>query len=334
MTSKERVLSVIRGEKPDRVPVFPLLMHWAARRAGLTYRQFATDGLALAQAQVSIFHNYSVDAITACSDAFRVSADLGTEMVFPEQTPPFAATPLIASRSDLNKLGRPDPTKGRMGDRVTAVKEIAKAVGEQCLVLGWVEMPFAECCSLCGVTNFMTMLYDDPALAHDLLRAATELSVDFALAQLEAGAPMIGAGDAAASLVSPALYREFALPYEKIVCDRIHERGGLVKMHICGNTTRLLQDMATAGADLYNVDHMVDIRLAAEVYGKAGKAFKGNLDPVADILQADARHCKDKAQGCIKVAEGTRYMLSAGCEIPADVTDEVFNAFCSSVVPS
>ena len=45
MTSKERCLAAIRGEGVDRIPVFPLLMFFAAYRTGLTYREgFARNG--------------------------------------------------------------------------------------------------------------------------------------------------------------------------------------------------------------------------------------------------------------------------------------------------
>jgi len=191
-------------------------------------------------------------------------------------------------------------------------------------------MPFAEACSLCGVSNFLTMLHDQPALAHRLLDFLTGIVIDFCQLQLEAGAPMIGAGDAAASLVSPAMYREYALPYEQRVCAAIHTGGGLVKLHICGNTRHLLADMVGTGADLFNVDHLVEFSLACEVYGEADKCFKGNLNPVADMLQATSEQCERLARERQHQAEGKRYMLSPGCEVPPGVSEEVFRAFCQA----
>lgn len=54
MTNRERFLAVLNGEKADRIPEFPLLMFLAADRAGLTYREYATNGWALAQAQLLV----------------------------------------------------------------------------------------------------------------------------------------------------------------------------------------------------------------------------------------------------------------------------------------
>jgi MtaA/CmuA family methyltransferase len=215
-----------------------------------------------------------------------------------------------------------------MADRLAAIAELYRAVGHECPVLGWVDMPFAESCSLVGVSEFMLLLHDHPTLAHEVLEAVTQIEIDFALAQLEAGAIMIGTGDAAASLISPPAYREFALPYEQRVTEAIHAAGGLVKLHICGNTSRLLEDMITSGADLYNVDHLVPFERACAAYGAAGACFKGNLDPIGDMMEATPEGCRQAAVERMRQAEGMRFMLSAGCEIPAAVSDEVMMAFC------
>jgi MtaA/CmuA family methyltransferase len=332
MNSKQRALAAINGNPVDRVPVFPLLMFFAQSRLGITYREFATNGNAMADAQLHIQNKFNIDVITACSDAFRITADLGAEMAFPEDKPPYAVQPLVITKADFNRLCRPDPLKrgSRMADRALGVKSMVDAIGDECLVLGWVDMPFAEACSLCGVSEFMYMLIDNPPLAHAILNFLTAIVIDFALIQMDAGAPMIGAGDAAASLVAPNQYRDFALPYEKMVVDAIHQRGGKVKLHICGNTTHLVGDMLKSGADLFNVDHLVDFGVACATYGGAGKCFKGNLDPVADLMRGTPEQCREKCLERLRAAAGLRYMLSPGCEVPAETPDEVFHAFCDA----
>jgi MtaA/CmuA family methyltransferase len=191
-------------------------------------------------------------------------------------------------------------------------------------------MPFAEACSVCGVSEFLVLIHDDPPLAHQIVEFLTQIVIDFALSQVAVGVPLIGAGDSAASLISPTAYREFALPYEQRVCAAVHQAGALVKLHICGDTRHLLPDVATSGADLINVDHMVDLSAARAAYHSVGAAIKGNLDPVADLLQGTPESCRERCLACLKIAGRSRYLLSAGCEIPADTPDEVLHAFCSS----
>ena len=331
MNSKERFFAAVKGEKADRIPVFPLLMSFAAKRHNINYKTFAQNGSALAEAQINIFEKYNIDAVSACSDAFRISADLGGDIIFEENSPPHLSQPLVTSEQELSDLMKADILKpgSRTADRVAAVRQMVSAIGNEGMVLGWVDMPFAEACSLCGVSGFMMMVYDEPELAHRILSFLTSHVINFAAAQIEAGAPMMGAGDAAASLISPEMYKEFVFPYEQMVCSACHKMGALVKLHICGDTSELIHTMAQLEADLFNVDHLVDFKTAANVYKNAGKAFKGNLNPVADMLQSTPEECVRKTNECIENSASGRYILSAGCEVPADVSDDVFNAFCS-----
>jgi uroporphyrinogen decarboxylase len=108
LTSKERTLAALRGEPVDRTPVFPLLMFLAADRFKVPYRLYAANGHILAEAQLLIRSRFGVDAITACSDAFRLSADLGGDMVYPEGKTPYLARPLITSEDSLNSIKRPN----------------------------------------------------------------------------------------------------------------------------------------------------------------------------------------------------------------------------------
>ena len=328
MTGRERCLAVLRGQIPDRTPVFPLVMHLAQRRHGISYRTFAGDGQALAEAQLHLADDFPVDAITACSDAYRVVADLGAAIAFPLDHPPHAA-PLVRCRADLQALRRPDPLRpgSRLADRVAAVAAMHAAAGRDLLVAGWVDMPFAEACSLCGVEGFMTLLYDDPELADDILAFLAPIVADAACAQLAAGAPLIGCGDAAASLLSPKLYRRFALPWEQRTIVAIHRHGGLAKLHICGDTRALLGDLASTGADLINVDHLVPLADAGTALDAAGRAWKGGIDPVATLHDATPERAAAAAADFLRHARG-RVLLSCGCEVPAATSAEAFGSFC------
>lgn len=334
MTSRERCLAAIRGQAVDRTPVFPLIMHAAAVRHGVTYRRFASHAPTLVEAQLGFRARFPVDALTVCSDAFRAVADLGAGMAFPDDKPPHATGPLVRSAADLDALRLPDPCApgSRMADRIAAVEGLARHAPDA-LVCGWVEMPFADACNLCGVSEFMLLTQDDEALAHRILTFCTQVSIAFATAQIAAGATLVGAGDAAASLLSARMYRSFALPYEQQVNAAIHVAGGMAKLHICGDTRRLVPDIVRSGADLVNIDHMVDLATAHAAYRAGGIAGKGNLDPVADMLQATPEQCRERCRQCLDITGGERWLLGAGCEIPAATPDAVLDAFCSATTP-
>ncbi len=94
----------------------------------------------------------------------------------------------------------------------------------------------------------------------------------------------------------------------------MHEAGGIGRLHICGNTSRILPDLAETGADIIDVDWMVDIDKAAAAFeGKA--ALLGNFDPVVVMLQGTPEEVYNAVTDCLN--RGTsRAFSGAGCEIP------------------
>ena len=74
-----------------------------------------------------------------------------------------------------------------------------------------------------------------------------ETAVVFARAQVEAEG-MIGVGDAASSLVGPAIYTESRLAVSEKLVDRLHALGTRVRLHICGKTRKLYEGLGARAA--------------------------------------------------------------------------------------
>jgi uroporphyrinogen decarboxylase len=200
-----------------------------------------------------------------------------------------------------------------MTDRLEGIRLMREQVGDDIPVMGWVEGALAEAADLRGMTNLMIDLGKRPAWLKELLEKCAEVAIAFACAQLDAGAHIIGLGDAVASQISPRMYREFALPYEQRIFEVVKAKGGMTRLHICGKTSHLLKDMAQSGAQIVDVDWMVDIRQAATAFD--GLAVCGNLDPVAVFLQETREQVR---QGIFSNAAmgGSRWISAGGCEIP------------------
>jgi uroporphyrinogen-III decarboxylase len=96
------------------------------------------------------------------------------------------------------------------------------------------------------------------------------------------------------------MYREFALPYEQRIFTAVKEKGAIPRLHICGNTTHLLQDMALSDAQIVDIDWMVDLSQAAEALGET--IVCGNLDPVAVFLLGTPKQVRQAALALLPVA--------------------------------
>jgi uroporphyrinogen decarboxylase len=104
------------------------------------------------------------------------------------------------------------------------------------------------------------------------------------------------------------------LPFEQRIIDAIHKNGALARLHICGNTSHILADMVNSGADIIDIDWMVDMERAATVFG-TGPAVCGNFDPVSVMLQSTPERVYAATITCMQLG-GPRCVSAAGCEIP------------------
>ena len=317
MNSKERMFNVFSGRPVDHLPAQPICMTFAARTAGVDYYSYVTDHRVLAEAQIRTAEAFDLDIITLCSDPCREAVDCGapTEW-FPDQPPAHnPQNPLLKEKSDLLGLKQPDPLGGgRMHDRVEAAALLRKKTGDDMPILGWIEGPIAEAADLRGINEIMVDLVDDPAFVHDLFDFVLEMELNFARAQIDAGVDIIGIGDAAASLVGPDLYRSLIYPYEKKMVDGLQEMGCPVRLHICGNTTHLLDDMGKLGVEMVDIDSLADIDQARKRMG-TDVAILGNIDPVQVLLEGTPETVYKELAECHRKV-GHKYIVGSGCEVP------------------
>jgi MtaA/CmuA family methyltransferase len=315
MNSFERLTGQLRGEPVDRPPNFDIMMTFAAHHIGKPLSHYYLDHRVLCEANLAMLEDFALDIVQAISDPFREAADWGLEVEFPEDGLPARKAPLLVEPADLYALQPPDPLTGRrMSDRLAAIQLLRRQVDGVVPIMGWVEGALAEAADLRGEGTLLVDLYDRPEWVRDLLDLCAQVEIAFARAQVEAGADIIGLGDAIASQISPQMYQAFALPYEQRIFATVREMGALARLHICGNTTHLLPLMAQSGADIIDLDWMVDIRSAAELLGDY-PVICGNFDPVAIMLQGTPEKVREATLYCLRWG-GPRCISAAGCEIP------------------
>jgi MtaA/CmuA family methyltransferase len=330
MTGRERVLAMIEGRPTGRLPLMPITMMFAARQTGVTYREYASDFRVLAEAQLRTAEKFGFDYVSVISDPGREPADLGATIEWFDDQPPAIneTNVLLRDKAALAHLQPADPLGGgRMTDRVQGVDLLRRRTGNELLVEGWVEGPCAEAADLRGINTLMTDFFDDPGFVHDLFSFVNEMELGFARAQIAAGADLIGVGDAAASLVGPALYEEFVQPYERKLVDGIHAAGGRVRLHICGKTRRLFGGMGRLGCEVVDLDWMAPLGEARAAMGP-DQVLLGNIDPVAGLRNGTPESIAATVQQCCRDA-GARYIVGAGCEVVRDTPEANLRAFCA-----
>lgn len=317
MNERERLISALNLEPVDRVPVVSHLQTGIVdlmTATGAFWPEANHDArkmvdLALAANTVAGLESVKVpfDVALDCT-AFGVPT--GKEAM---DRPPSILKPVIYSLEDAERLEIPDPHKD---GRPPLVLEALRMLRERHLsipVFGGVIAPFMMAGQMRGEQDAIMDVLVEPELMKALLDKCAQWAVRYAEAELEAGADIITLVDATASgtILSPEQYAEFALPFQKRVVDAIHENGGTVILHICGDTSMNFDLMMRTKADGISVDQCMDMRWVNEQ--TAGKcAAVGNVSPTTTLLFRSPEQVVEECQAII--GAGTD-VLAPGCGI-------------------
>jgi MtaA/CmuA family methyltransferase len=292
----------------------PILMHFAARFIGKNYAEFASDYRVLVEANLRCMEYFEMDMVGLISDPYRETAAFGAKIEYQKEAVPRCMNLIISSIDDVKALKNQDITKTeRTLDRIKGAELFQKELKNRVPVIGWIEGPLAEACTLAGVNEMLMQLLMDADFSNLLLDKCVQTAKDFSKAQIEAGCHIIGMGDAICSQINPQTYETYVKERHKEIITYIHELGGMVKLHICGNITHLIPAIKDLHVDILDLDYQVDLDKTYQVVGP-DVIRCGNINPVF-IMESHQDEVYRLAEDLITKERGRKYILSAGCEI-------------------
>ena len=318
MNSKERVLKTLALEKSDRIPVVPFIITFAAKYGGSKFIEYATNSKILAQCQIAVAKRFEIDAVYVDSDPIIEIEAMGARVRYPEDESPSALEPTVKNLTDISKLKQPDPEKdGRLPIWINAIRILKEEVGNEYAVFANINGPFLAAAQLLGMLETAKCMRQSPDLLLGLLDLTTQTIVNFMKAEIHAGADAIILGDPMSSpnVISPAQFARFSLPYIQKV---VRQAGEIpIILHICGDTTKIIDKMVATGAKYLELDWSVDLAQVRTNYGNT-IGLIGNVNPTL-LLTGTPELVKDNCRKAINSARLTgAYILGTGCELPRD----------------
>jgi MtaA/CmuA family methyltransferase len=334
MTSLDRTLGFLYGNSVDRPPFHPIIMRWAAKYAGVKYRDFCLDPLSKCKAMLLCAKDFDIDWVTVMSDPWAEASAFGIQVEYPEDNLPVDRGGHFPDAKTAAKVKPYNPlSDSRCMNRLTEIKEFRKHPENEYFVVGWVEGPVAEYVDLRGASNASVDFLLETDAVEKTMDVIVECAMEFISLQIKAGAHCIGIGDAFCSQIGPDLYNILAYGRQKKLVDHIHTLGAVAKLHICGNTEAILPLMIATGADIIDVDHMVPSMSAFESLLGPHQVFSGKVNPVTIIQDGDPEIIIQSVFNDLNQASG-RCIVSAGCEITPGTSVENMKAFSSAAKAS
>jgi uroporphyrinogen decarboxylase len=320
MNGKERIVTTLRMEKPDRIPVFPLSNIYCPGITGFSIKDVALDGEKMAASLLAGCEKFEWDGIDVGCDVAIEGEALGSVCDYPEDSIPFVVKPVLTDYEDLKKLKVPHPLKdGRMPVVIRATEIIVKEVGDEIFVESIIMGLMNTASQTRGVNELMMDILDRPEFVEDLLDFIDKVIFEYGKALIDAGASglIIGEAICTPTICPPDFYREKVLPRQQMLIGNLKEYGAkYINLHVCGDTTKILPDMAETGADILDIDWQVDMAEAKHlVDGKT--TIRGNLNPSALLLQGTPEEVYKESVRIIKTADtGGGLILGSGCNVP------------------
>jgi len=340
MSSLERVYAALDLEEPDRVPLWIIGCPYMAKLAGIPYDEFCRDPDKIAKANLLFMEEYGADISYNWPDTWFTHEGWGMKMIWPPNSPPVPAEPLVKAPEDYEKLEVLDPRRdGRMPIILKSIEILSKEVGEQKAISTMQFAPLSFLAQIRGLVKSMQDLILFPDLVHAALRAITETVIEFFREAIRAGATVLLYHNAREdySLLTKRQVEEFGWRYDSVVLKEIRRLGVPVVLHMCGPEPMI--DLVIAeypkggfkGIQFWDRGSNINIREAKEKFGDKVCLVAG-FDNVRTINFGSPGDVEREVEEAITAAgEGGGLIISSGCEIPPNAPEENVRAVARAV---
>ncbi|UCE40167.1 MAG: uroporphyrinogen decarboxylase family protein [Candidatus Aminicenantes bacterium] len=333
MISREIVLKALQGKNTPRPALGPLAVHFCAVDKGVSIQDFTIKPSVHADCIIRYHEKYQPDAVWISADTWVTAEAMGVPVSFPDEDQPMSGLQegIVHSAADLNKIPKPNPhIQGRQPLLLEALSRVVEALGKDVFIVGCFDQsPFSLACQVAGLAFIMAKLTEDYPFLEALMEKCLEYSLSYAEAMAESGADMLSTGDSPAGLIGPTNYANIVAPFEKRLFAALKKTGKILSLHICGDSTALLEDMAATGADVLEIDHQVSISKARKIV-RDRVALWGNIDPVTILLQGNSREVSSSVRELISEVKDSgcrKFVLSSGCTLAPTTPSENLFAF-------
>lgn len=331
MTSMARVVTTLGHAEPDRVPVFLFFTMHGAKALGIGLREYFSRPERVIEGQLRLWRRFGHDCLYSVTYAAVEHEAFGGDVLFSDDGPPNAGAPVLRHRDEIFALEPPDVARCPALQRGLAViRGLADAVRGEVPVIGAAVGPASLPVMLLGFARYLELMHEDREAFDRLMAVTTRFCVDWARAQLAAGATALGLFDplSAVDITDGPRFEELVLPATRAAIGQIP---GPVVLHLAsGRGLARMDAYAATGAAGLGVSAQED--LAALKRQAAGRvALLGNLNGVTMARWTHEEAAEQVRDSVLAGAPGGGFVLADNHgEIPYQVEDDVLDAIVAA----
>jgi len=266
LNEKERLLSVLKGDRVDRPPVIcpgGMMSACVTEISDQVGGGHHSDTKSMVSAARKIneltgFENYGVPyCLTAEVEALGANVNIGNNLIDPRITR-YNDQPLEVIMESYSSV---DVATGRMGVVLEAIRELRNS---RVPVIGNVSGHISTASSVVDPLEIFKMLRREPERATRFLTFISDYLIQYALEMVRAGADVISISDPSATgeILGPRNFQTFAVPYYQKLIDALNKEGIPVILHICGNASNIVESLNEVKANAVSFDSVVNMKVA------------------------------------------------------------------------
>lgn len=330
-TGKQRIQATVRRERADRVPYnIDIGPHYSSQIGYSTEEYFSDIDIAI-ECHVKAVEAYASDLVTVPQN---VPVWWAPKANYRFQTKKEEVAPGILkdkeAKGDIE--GIPPDECASLDRIIESCRKVTEFAAKDYATRVATGGPLIDAVMLTGLEDWIGFTKEDPGYLHDLIRLTTDAAkgrVKKILDSTEVMILVVADPFASCSTISPQIYHEFVLPYEKELLDSAKEQAKdetIIGLHICGYVDPIMKDIVDLGIDWVELDGPSSLKkMVEESQGKV--IIRGNIG--AEIFSEGTREQIEEAvKECIEAAAGTNaYVLSTGCQIPLNTPLECVGYF-------
>lgn len=325
MTPMQRTLTALSHREPDRVPLFLLHTLHGARTLGLSIEDYFQRAEQVAEGQLRLQRTFGGDCLYPFYYAALEAEAWGGSTLFQPDGPPLCGAPVLRTAQAIDTLRRPRIDAAAGLQRVLAtIRQLKAEVGDTLPIIGVAIAPFSLPVMQMGFQPYLDLMFGpDQARFERLMRLNEDFCVDWANAQLAAGATAICYFDPVSS--TTVVPRAHYLRTGQVVARRTLARiQGPTATHLAsGRALGIVDDIAQTGTAALGVSAHEDLRaLKARAAGRL--TLLGNLNGIEMRRWTPAQTAFEVRKAIAAAGRGGGFILSDNHgEIPWQVGDEV-----------
>jgi uroporphyrinogen decarboxylase len=308
VSHRERVAAVLRGERPDRVPV-------------ALWRHFPGDDQdpeSLAAAVIAFQREFDFDLIKVTPASSYSVRDWGVRDVWegdPEGVRRYVDRAIHSPR-DWGRLKPLDIRRGALGAQLECLRLIVRESHGTTPVLQTIFNPLAQARHLAGDEPLLEHMRRWPEAVAGGLETITRVTAAFVGACLEAGADGIFLASQHASfrLLSAEEYLRFGRPYDLRLLHAAGP-GWLNMLHLHGESV-MFSELCDYPVHVLNWHDREAGPSLKDGWRASHKVVCGGWEQWQTIVRGDPQRVRDQARDAVHQMAGRNLILGTGCVAP------------------